>query len=754
DLKPANIKLRADGTVKVLDFGLAKAIEPGSGSRAPASVDAMNSPTLSIHATEAGLILGTAAYMSPEQAAGKPVDKRSDLWAFGVVLFEMLTGRQAFGGETVSHVIAAVLKDEPEWAALPPATPEPIRRLLRRCLEKDRKRRCESAADARLEIDDALNPSNLSNQSNLSNPKTRRWAVAASFVVGALLAGGVVWLVTKNLSSAPGKLVRFAIHDTDHVIVSRLEGDVALSPDGLTIAFVGSGEGAKRIWIRALDALDAHSLPGTDGAAALCWSPDGRLLAFTADGRIKKVALAGGAPDVVTTGVGGHPSGRIQGNSLAWGADGTILYTDTQGFWRVPASGGVPARVVPRLTGERHQSSEFLPNGHQYLDAVQSGDPATTGTFVAALDSDTRTRLLPFSTPARYALGHLLFVRDRVLYAQRFDLSTVTLAAEPLPLAENVAPTFGVSATGALAYLSVDAAGQLDFAQLQWMDRAGRVLDRIDLAAGATRPNFSPDGRRLAMQLRGDVRILDLARGVLSRLTSGGGNAPTWLPDGQRLMIHRSGFHNGKDVIFETPIGVAGKETAVREPDGEHAHPTDVSADGRYLIYEGEESDGSDIWVMVLTGDRKARAYVQTNGIEVQGVLSPDDRWLAYTSDVSGKFEIYVQSFPEPGAPIQVSSNGGGSARWRRDGKELFYLAPDGTMTVVPVRSAQPLEFGLPTPLFHVFTSQIGNPAQIPPYDVTADGQRFIVSAVVRRNDPSLNVLLNWPAIVAAKTKP
>jgi Tol biopolymer transport system component len=744
DLKPANIKVRADGTVKVLDFGLAK---QGSGIGDQGSEDLANSPTLSIHATEAGLILGTAAYMSPEQAAGKPVDKRSDLWAFGAVLMEMLTGRQVFKGETVSHLIAAVLKDEPDWSALPVDTPASVRRLLRRCLNRDRKLRLSDAAVARLEIDEAKGASHEEAPVPLTSKSRQRTAVITAFVAGSLLFGAA-WLLTRRMTSEPpGSIVRFSIHDTDRVTVSRVFGDMALSPDGQTLAFVGNGDGAKRIWIRPLDSQDARPVPGTEGAAAVCWSPDGRWLAFTADGRVKKTALAGGAPEILSS------SGRIFGTSLSWGQDGTILYTDSQGFWRIPASGGVAQRVVERLTGENHGLSGFFPDGRHYLDGITTPDPATTGTFVATLDGATRTRVLSYAAPARYALGHLLFVRERVLYAQPFDLSAMHLSGEALPLAENVSLTFGVSGH-ALAYLPIDASsGRSEASQLQWMDRAGKVLERIDGAASATRPNLSPDARRLAMTLRGGIWILDLERTVLSRLL-GGGNAPTWLPDSRRLMFHRSGFRNGKDVILEVPIGVAGAETAVREPGGEHAHPTDISADGRYLIYEGEIFDGSDVWVAELTGKRTVHPYVQTPSTEVQGVLSPDDRWLAYTSNASGRFEIYVQSFPEPGAPIQVSANGGGDARWGRDGKELFYLTPESTLMAVPIRSQQPIEFGSPKALFQVFTPQIGTPAQLPPYDVAPDGQRFIVSAVVRRNDPSVHVLLNWPALVAAKATP
>ena len=761
DLKPANIKVRPDGTVKVLDFGLAKAMDPVGGS----SENAINSPTISMHATQAGIILGTAAYMAPEQTRGSAVDKRADLWAFGVVLYEMLTGTRPFGGATISDTLASVLKSEPDWTVLPAHTPAPIRTLLRRCLEKECRRRLDSAAAARLEIDDALSaPSSVTNHSSSGDqqPAWRRFAlpVVAALVIGGIVVATSFSALTKGSRAlSPAGVVRFAIHDTDRVIVSRAEGDIALSPDGRTLAFVGYGEGGPRIWIRALDALDARPLPGTEDAASPVWSPDGRWLAFTAFGRVMKAAVAGGTPQMVTAARDSSPSPRFSpstgvnnGKALAWGPDGSILYADGRGVWWVQASGGVPTNLIPIDADAPPTSPEFLPDGHHFLISVRSTDPAKAGTFVEAIEGGARTRIFAFATMARYAGQRLLFVRDHVLYAQAFDLSRLQLGGDPVPLAERVT-VFSGSDNGAVAYVALSSSEQTDSGQLEWFDRSGKELGRIDKAAGAIRPALSPDGRRLAMGLGGDIWTLDLERSVLSRLTVGlgPGAGSTWLPDGQRLMFNRGGSKNRPDVIYEQAIGSAAKETIVQEPDaaGDHAHPTDISADGQYLIYEG--GDGYDIWVKRLTGDRKARAYVQAPSMETQGTLSPDGRSLAYTSDSSGRgFEIYVQSFPEPGPRNQVSANGGSSARWRRDGKELFYLAPDGTLMALPIRSADPVEFGPPAALFRFFTQRRGIPAGHPPYDVTPDGQRFIVSAVVRRTDPSINVLLNWPALIAS----
>jgi Tol biopolymer transport system component len=751
DLKPANIKLRSDGTVKVLDFGLAK---QGSGIGDHASGNAANSPTLSVHATEAGIILGTAAYMSPEQAAGKSVDKRSDLWAFGVVLMEMLTGRQVFAGETVSHLIAAVLKDDPSWSALPAATPASIRRLLRRCLEKDRKRRLPDAAVGRLEIDDALHRPFGDSTVSQPRPRVSFYATLASLIVGAIVVGAAVWLLASDVPVSTPAVVRFGIHDTDQVIVSRVQGDMALSPDGRTLAFIGFGRNGSRLWTHDTGSLETHELPGTDAAFGVAWSPDGKALAFHTYGQLKKVNVSGGAPETIGTGGPNSISGQLAGGgrSIQWGPDGTILSSDSRGFWRSDAAGGSPVTLLMRSGTEFHDATGFLPDGRHYLLSVQSDDAAKAGTFVVATDGSTRTRLLPFAGGAQYALGHLLYVRDRVLYAQRFDATGIRLSGDPVAIAEPAARVFSVSSNGALAYFPLDESERPNAAELAWLDRSGRVDARIDQAAGGAAPNLSPDGRRLAIVLRSDIWILEVARGVLSKVVRGA-NAPTWSADGRRLFFHKSAYRNQKDTILTIQPGSSDTETLVVEPagdEGDHAHPVDVSADGQYLAYEA--GAGFDIRVKRLDGGGAATPVVHGQGTGTQPMFSPDGRWLSYTSNASGRYEVYVQRFPDGTDRTQVSPDGGGSARWRRDGNELFYLALDGTLMSVPItRPGKSLEFAAPVPLFKFFSSQRGSPAQKPQYDVSSDGQRFIVSAVPRRNDPSIQVVLNWPSLLEKK---
>ena len=576
--------------------------------------------------------------------------------------------------------------------------------------------------------------------------------VLASFVIGGLvIIGNAVWVMSQTSHIvAPADVVRFAIHDTDQVIVSRVERDMALSPDGRRLAFFGFGDGGPRLWIRALDSLEARPLAGTEGAVAVCWSPDGHALAFSALGRIYTIAIAGGPPREIAT------SRMNTLTGFAWGSDGTIVYAGLRGVWTVKATGGASTNVLPVVSDETYDSAVFLPDARHALIAIRGADPAKAGTFAVAIDGGRRTRILEFPTAARYAMGRLMFVRDRVLYAQAFDAMRLQLAQQPVPLAESVAEAFSVSERGAVAYLPQIPSKQTASTQLAWMDRGGRVVGRIDQAAGASGPALSPDGRRLAMSLRGDIWILELARGVLSRATSGDSAdfSPIWLPDSQRVLFHRALFRGNKDAILAALIGSAAKETVVFEPgDGDdiHAHPTDVSWDGQYLAYE--TGDQRNVWVRALAGDPGATEHGDGRSAQTQGVFSPDARWLVYTSDWSGRFEVYVDGVPDSGTRVQVSTNGGSSARWRRDGKELFYLAPDGTLMAVPVRPTSALEFGQPTALFQFFSPNRGAPGGKPSYDVAPDGQRFIVSSVVRQHDPSIQVLLNWPALMA-KTAP
>ncbi len=777
DLKPANIKVRPDGTVQVLDFGLAKAMEGVGGA------GAANSPTLSLHATQAGMILGTAAYMSPEQAAGKPVDKRSDLFSFGVVLLEMLTGRRVFDGESVSHVLASVLKDEPDWTTLPANTPAPIRRLLRRCLEKDRKRRLDSASAARLEIDDALtapaaDASSAGVAASTSSARGTRlaWAVAA---VAVLAAAGLAVPAVRHLREAPPD----APPETRLDIVTPAGRDplaFALSPDGRQLVFVAAGDGASRLWLRSLSTTTAQPLPGTEGASFPFWAPDSRAVAFFADGQLKRLDLGGGAPRALAA----APSGR--GGS--WNADGVLLFAPTIGspLFRVAAAGGDAAPVTTLDRQDSHRWPVFLPDGRHFLFYARGG-PDTGGIHLGTLDAGAPTRLTAADTAGTYlpagavrdggpggaeALreGGWLLWRAGTLVAQRLDLARRALTGDPVTLADAVASdeTFSrsaaaVSATGLVAY----RAGSASRRQLTWVDRTGKVLGTLGAPDEGTllNPRVAPDGRRVAVQrtVQGntDLWLLDGAR--TSRLTfdAGADRGPIWSPDGRRLVFDsdRTGVQDlyGKDA---SGAGVEARLVA----SAQTKTATDWSADGRFLLYISfDPQTGGDLWAQEMdpsTGAARAgRApgtVLRTPFSELGGRFSPDGRWVAYQSNASGQWEIYVRPWtlpaaagaaaPAPSAQWQVSTAGGIHPSWRADGQALYYLGPDGALMAAPVTTrGTALEPGTPVALFPTrIVGGSGDNAQGPQYDVTRDGRSLINTVLDDAAATPITLILNW----------
>ncbi len=765
DLKPANIKVRPDGVVKVLDFGLAKAMDPAGAS----SDHAMNSPTRSLHATQAGMILGTAAYMAPEQARGATVDKRADLWAFGVVVYEMLTGTRLFKGVTISDTLAHVLTREPDWTTLPPNTPAPIRRLLRRCLEKDRKRRLADAADARLDIQDALTAPAGDTAPAGAAPLAFRgtrlaWVVAAVAVLGA---AALTVPAVRHLREAPPLVPA----ETRVDIVTPAGGDplaFALSPDGRQLVFVAAGDGASRLWLRSLSTTTAQPLAGTEGAQYPFWAPDNRSVAFFADSQLKRLDLGGGAPRALAA----APLGR--GGS--WNADGVVLFAPNFGgpLFRVAAAGGDAAPVTTLDRQPSHQWPVFLPDGQHFLFYAQGG-PDTGGIHLGALEGGAPTRLTAADTAATYlpagagrdggpggaeALrdgGWLLWTRAGTLVAQRLDLPRRALTGDPVPLADAVASdgnnfrsAVAVSATGLVAY----RAGRASRRQLTWVDRTGRVLGTLGAPDehSLISPRVAPDGRRVAVsrtvQGNTDLWLLDGAR--TSRLTfdAGSDQYPIWSPDGRQLVFDsdRTGVQDlyGKDV---SGAGVEARLVASAQPK----NATDWSADGRFLLYHifDPQTGGGDLWAQEMdpsTGAARAgRApgtVLRTPFTELGGRFSPDGRWVAYQSNASGQGEIYVRPWtppaaagaaaPAPSGQWQVSTAGGIHPSWRADGQALYYLGPDGALMAAPVTTrGTALEPGTPVALFPTrIVGGGGDNAQGPQYDVTRDG-RFLINTVL-----------------------
>jgi Tol biopolymer transport system component len=748
DLKPANIKLRPDGAVKVLDFGLAKALEP-----APISGDLSHSPTITSPAlTRMGVILGTAAYMSPEQAKGRAADKSSDLWAFGCVLYEMLTGRMVFEGDTIGDVLAGVLKTEPDWRGLPTGTPDAIRRLLRRCLQKDDKLRLRDAGDARLEIDEA--------RSEFVSPPTaveairgrERFAWIAAVGVLSLVAAALIakWVVRPTPSALE---VRFEI-DTPSATDQEDLGSLAVSPDGRMLVFVATQDGQPHLWVRRIDSFDLRALPGTAGGVLPFWSPDSRSVAFFAEGLLKRVDLNGGP---VRTLVGG-----ATGGGGTWNRDGVILFARNPAspILRTSADGGVPTEVTRLEAGHAgHGVPHFLPDGRHYLYFVR-GTPEAGGVYVGQLDAQAPRKLFDAESAAVYAAGHLVFIQQGTVFAWAFDPERLAPKGTAFPIIEGAVTNLE---GGRYSALSAGAAGTIAFRagsaraerQLVWFDRSGKEIETVGGPDRTTlrSPSRSPDGRYLAVLRRvngnADIWLLELRGARFSKFTDHPAEDifPVWSRDGSRIAFTSN--RNGEFGLYQKRTTGGGEELLL--PRGrEEIFACDWSPDGQYLLYQKQSAERSrDFWALPLLGGGKPFSVGQTEFEERDGQFHPGGKWIAFHSNRSGRFEVYIQPFPGPGEPRPVSTNGGAQARWRSDGRELFYVALDGKLIAVPINIAadsQTVDVGLPVPLFAARLGRRvvsgGSGAQ---YVVSDDGQRFLMNTVVpEANRTPIRVLVNW----------
>ena len=755
DLKPGNIMLTKAGA-KLLDFGLAK-----TAGLSPNAPDAATSPTLAKALTAQGTIVGTFQYMAPEQLEGQEADARSDIFAFGAVLYEMLTGRRAFDGKSQASVIAAILNlDPPPALSVQPMTPPALDRVVRIAMAKDPDDRFQTAHDLKLQLDWIAEGGS---QAGVAAPVAGRrklrerllWALASV----ALLALGVT--STLLLTRAPQNAERLQVALLAPEDYSFDAFDFALSPDGKQVAFVAMKPGAKpQLWVRRLDSASAQPLAGTEGATEPFWSPDGRDLGFFAEGKLKRIEASGGPVQSLASAV--TPRGG------AWSSEGVIVFapSPTDPLYRVPATGG-EATHFTKLDAARSETShrwpQFLPDGKHFLFLAKAAatnaagrkeDTSGSTISVASLDSPTPKQITRAEQRGRYAgPGWLLFLRGANLMAQRFDAKSLEVSGEPVPIAEGIVMDarwnsgFTVSDEGKL----ILQVGSVVGSELVWYDRSGK---RGNLAASGSYnvPRLSPDGFRLAASENDatsgtlDIWTYDLARGVRSRFTfdPSDDDDPVWSPDGR--MVAFDSARKGHYDIYWKPVDASRPEELLYE-DKATKYVTSWSKDGKYILFDRSEAQGktrSDVWVLQMEGERKAFPYLQTPTNENLAVFSPDGKWVAYVSDESGRSEVYVSSFPEPTSKHQVSNGGGDGPQWRGDGKELYYMDPENRITVVEIRpSGGRIEMGLPRPLIQVrLSGQFAGYS----YNVVRDGNRFLVLETPERKSSSLTLIVNWPA--------
>ncbi len=738
DLKPANVKVMPDGKVKVLDFGLAKAFTGDAADSNPSQ-----SPTLSAVATMQGVLLGTAAYMSPEQARSKAVDKRTDIWAFGCVLYEMLTGKQAFDGEDVTEILAAVVKTDPDWQVLPATTPAKIRDLLRRCLQKDKALRLRDAGDAHIEIQEALiaptaaAPDVVTNQ--LPGWRLPVLAVLAALVVAAL-SGFLGWNL-KHASSKPVSRTVINLPTGDQLAAQDFPA-IAISPDGTQLAYVVIHGGTRQIFLRALDSLEAKPLAGTEGANTPFFSPDGQSLGFFAEGKLKKLSASGGA--ALTLANAAVPSGAT------WASDGSIVFAPntTSVLQRISDVGGTPQELTALDKGDiSYAWPEFIPDNKAVLFAARGSNPRIV---VQSLTSGERRNLFSGGSSPRYAsTGHLIFALGGNLMAAPFDGRRLQATGAAVPVVEGILQSgwfggfqYAMSGTGSLAYLP---GGSLASERLVWVNRNGTEQALAAPAHAYIYPRISPDGRQVVVSIAEEENqewLYDLSRDTLSRLTFGGNlnYNSAWTPDGKRIafMSNREGPQN---IFWQLGDSSGGLE---RLTTSEYTQvPRSFSPDGQLLAFvEITPTTGYDIWVLRLS-DRKAEPFLRTPFNESVPEFSPDGHWLAYISDESGRFEVYMQPYPGPGSKYQVSTDGGTEPVWNPNGKELFYRSGE-KMMAVEITAKPTFSVGKPKMLFQ--GPYLPTPITFPYYDVSPDGQRFLMIKPTEQTSSLTQIIVvqNW----------
>ena len=735
DLKPANIKIKPDGLVKVLDFGLAKMHEPPGE----------DGDTVPLGKTEEGAILGTPAYMSPEQAVGKKADKRADIWAFGVVLYEMLTGERPFKGKEIGDILESVVKDQPNLNRVPVQ----IRPLLQRCLEKDRKNRLRDIGDMDLLMGGAPEPAT----------SRRSWLAWGGTALFAGSTGALAFMRLRESAPSSPSPVRFQIAPPE----SNSFYSLSLSPDGGRLAFVATGpDGRRRLWMRPLDALESRALPGTEDATSPFWSPDGRFVGFVANGKLKKIDTSVGGLAQTICDVPG-----IRVNGADWSRYGVIVFGQGNDLvvMRVSSAGGAasPVTTLDRTRQEvAHANPRLLPDGRHFLYFRLSTNRDTAGVYIGSVDAipsrQNLKRLLATNQAFIYApspevnFGYVLFEREGTAFAQLLDTRRLELSGEAVPVPFNIGGFGSASASsnGSLAYLTRRPGSAVPGMRPTWFDRTGKVLGVVADPGQYDSIDLAPDGTRLSVSLQnsnGGIWLYDLARGGKSRFTFGSERdvIGVWSPDGARIVF--SSLRDGPVNLYWKLSNGAGVDQLLLKSDAPK-WVNDWSRDGRFILYStGVGSANLDLWVLPMDGDRKPRPYLQTSFNKKQGQFSPDSRFVAYASDETGNLEIYVQPFPEAsGGKWMISQNGGVEPRWSRDGKELFYFS-GRTLMSVEVETNPAFKAGAPKALFDA-PIEAGYTNDGHRWQIAPDGKRFLALAITPGENLStlITVALNWEA--------
>jgi eukaryotic-like serine/threonine-protein kinase len=754
DLKPANIMLTRSGA-KLMDFGLARTLS--FGTAAAAANDSLRDPAPTVTVSEAaapltgrGTVLGTLNYMSPEQIEGKEADTRSDIFAFGCVLYEMATGKRAFEGKSHISVASAILETDPQpITKLQPTAPPALDAMIRTCLAKDPEDRFASAHDLKLQLQCIRNlPATIPTPVPALPLRRNVWTIAALAVAALAIAAAIVFgMLYWDELSQPKLAVRSNILPPDKVVFTA---DSAISPDGTRVAFSGyrtDGSSSYSLWIRSLDSLSAKEIPGTQNASWPFWSPDGHYLGFWSDGKLKKFDVRGGAVEIICDSV------AFRGGT--WNRDGTILFSPFAELQRVSSTGGTPQTVLKLSPNERlYRWPWFLPDGRHFLFYLQARDQNATGIYVGSLDSTERRFLVSTDNHAVFSSGYLFFAREQTLQAQPFDLRELRLKGSALVVAEGMGinpglhhAQFSVSESGSVAYFP----GQRGEGwPMVLLDRNGKQVGSVSEIATYFRPRFSPNGKRVAVAFQDahgrqqDIWIIDLARGTRSRLTFEGAQNPVWSPDASTVYYSSFGRSSGVQLYARASNG-AGSERLVLQNDNAVVFPTDVSRDGRFLLYQfGAVPRYGEIWALPLFGDRKPFPVIRSAFETRNAMFSPDGKFVSYISNESGVPQLYITTFPEAGAKWQVSTNDATHAVWRPDGKELYYRSSREMIAVEIHQAGNAVELGRSKVLFPLeppIELNNGN------FDLAPDGSRFILP-LSRSSDSSRPMVLitKWRA--------